>query len=888
MSSETLEILLVDDNEDHVELIRRAFVADDKAYNFSAVSSLGEARKLLKETTPALMIVDYRLPDGDGTELLPGSVEKLAFPIIVMTGQGDEQVAAASLKSGALDYIVKSDEAFSDMPHIVERTLRDWRHIVERRQAEEALVRSERRYRELYENSPLGYQSLGADGCIIESNPSLCRMLGYEREEVIGKWFGDFLTPESAEKFRARFPEFKAKGVVHAVPFDMAAKDGHKFPVEIDGRIGYDEKGCFKQTHCVILDVSERHKAEDALHNSEESLRNLVEADVNALVVHRDFRLVYINPAARKLFEVPECAAVPEVNVLDYVHPDYRNFTKLSTRRMLRTNKSPGVASILMVTPSGRQLDVEITSTLIMFEGQQTVLSVIRDVTGQKKAEAKIRTLSSSVEQASESIVITDKEGVIEYVNPAFSRITGYSEVEALGQNPRILNSGEHDVAFYEHMWDVLLSGNAWQGRIIDKKKDGNLYPALLTISPIVEESGEISHFVGVQQSLSEHEELEQQLHQAQKMEALGTLVGGIAHDFNNMLAGMVGNLYMAKKMSRDNPDVIQKLTNVEQLSRRAADMIQQLLTFARKDRVSMKPLLLTPFIKETIKFLKPSVPENITLHQDICTDALQIRGDGTQLNQVLLNLVGNARDALESVENPCIIVRLEAFRADEAFVKSRASFSTGDYAHLSVEDNGCGIPQHQIKHLFEPFFTTKEQGKGTGLGLAMVFGAVKTHGGFVEVDSIEGKGSRFHIYIPLLEEEEREVDPEPKAGIAAEGNGELILLVDDQEHIVETGQEVLESLGYRVLTAGDGQRAVEVFEAHREDIELVILDIVMPVMSGVRAAQQIRRISPQARIIFSTGYDRALQADMEQEIVLNKPFTIEKLSQLIQQQLKG
>jgi len=514
----------------------------------------------------------------------------------------------------------------------------------------------------------------------------------------------------------------------------------------------------------------------------------------------------------------------------------------------------------------------------------------MEDITERKHADDVVRKLSRAIEQAGESILVTDQDGIIEYVNPAFTKLTGYSAEEAIGQTPRLLKSGSQDAAFYEAMWKTLTSGKVWHGKVIDRKKDGCFYPAMLTISPIHDESGDITHFthfVGIQSDLSELEDLEQQFHQAQKMEALGTLVGGIAHDFNNMLASITGNLYLAKKKMRKNPDVIQKLVNVEDLSFRAADMIQQLLTFARKGRVSMKPLPFTPFIKETLKFLHTSVPENIDMRQDICSDDLQINGDGTQLHQVLMNLVNNARDALEGEDEPCITIRLEKLHTDDAFIETHAYFTVGDYAHLSVEDNGCGIPKHQIEHLFEPFFTTKEQGKGTGLGLAMVFGAAKTHHGFVEVDSSEGSGSTFHIYLPLLELKETASDSSQEEEVA-EGHGETILLVDDQLHIIETGREVLESLGYKVLTATDGRQAVDMFKARFEEIDICIFDIVMPIMGGDKAAQSIRRINPEVKIIFSTGYDKNLQSGMEHETVLNKPFSIIEMSHLIRRQLDG
>jgi len=351
----------------------------------------------------------------------------------------------------------------------------------------------------------------------------------------------------------------------------------------------------------------------------------------------------------------------------------------------------------------------------------------------------------------------------------------------------------------------------------------------------------------------------------------------------NNMLAGMTGNLYLLKKYVKTEPDALKKLENVEQLSFRAADMIQQLLTFARKSVVIMKEIPFATFINETIKLLRTSVPENITFKQDICSDRLIIEGDATQLHQVLMNLVNNARDAVEHVDAPSLTVSLDMFQPDAVFLETHDYFKAGSYAHLHVQDNGCGIPEHQLEHLFEPFFTTKEQGKGTGLGLAMVFGAVKTHHGFFDVESVEGAGSTFHLYFPLLQVEERVVTPQQDK-VYLEGHGELILLADDEQHIIETGQAVLEELGYRVLIARDGQQAVELFEAHSEDIDLCIFDVVMPVLDGDKAAKCIRLLNHDVKIIFATGYDQKRLENIAHEVILTKPFSIEDMSRVVRE----
>jgi len=538
----------------------------------------------------------------------------------------------------------------------------------------------------------------------------------------------------------------------------------------------------------------------------------------------------------------------------------------------------------------GSEFPAEMWFTAMELNGTPALQATVRDISKRKQSEHTLRKLSSAIEQAGESVIITDKSGIIEYVNPAFEKITGYSAAEAIGNTPRMLKSGNQDAAFYATMWKTIADGRVWHDKVIDKRKDGSFFPAMLTISPIRDEKDDITHYVGLTADLTEQDTLEQQFHQAQKMEAIGTLVGGIAHDFNNMLAGMTGNLYLAKQRVENDPDMLQKLDNVEQLSMRAANMIEQLLTFARKGIIRMKEMPLSPFIKETLKFLRASTPENIAMHTDICSDALPVRGDATQLHQILMNLISNACDAVEGVEEACITIRLETCKPDKAFTNAHPDAPAASYAHLSVADNGCGIPEHLHEHLFDPFFTTKEQGKGTGLGLSMVYGAVTSHHGVVEMQSALNKGSSFHIYLPLLEQQQASLLPASGQAEKAEGQGELILLADDERCVRETTAEVLEMLGYEVLQASDGLKAMELFKTRQNDINLAMLDVVMPHCGGMPLAENIRDIQPGMPVIFMTGYDKQHvlggNTPLPNSEILTKPVDFDALSRHIQQLL--
>ena len=370
-----------------------------------------------------------------------------------------------------------------------------------------------------------------------------------------------------------------------------------------------------------------------------------------------------------------------------------------------------------------------------------------------KKAEESLRLLSSSVEQAKEAISITDRAGVIEYINPAFTEVSGYSIEEVLGKKYSILRSEVESDSSFSEIGDAINSGNAWQGRVVNCTKGGLHYPSMMTISPILSEKGGITHFVAIQQSLKEHEELEARLQQSKKMEAIGTLVGGIAHDFNNKLAGMTGNLYLAKKRTAHLPDVVKNLDAVEMLSFRAAEIIKRLLIFARKDLVIMKPVPLLSLIRETVSSDEAAIAENISFIEETCEHELIVNGDTTQLQQVILNLLSNAEDAVAGIETPEIRLKVEPFAVDSNFSVAHPELKAKAFAHITVSDNGCGIKEEDRAHLFEPFFTTKGIEPGKGLGLAMVYGAAQQHEGVIEISNNSGPGVSVHIYLPLLQE---------------------------------------------------------------------------------------------------------------------------------------
>ncbi|MES0370809.1 MAG: ATP-binding protein [Mariprofundaceae bacterium] len=502
--------------------------------------------------------------------------------------------------------------------------------------------------------------------------------------------------------------------------------------------------------------------------------------------------------------------------------------------------------------------------------------------------EDKFRAIYNS---SPDTIMLLDEHGFLD-CNPATLKMFVCSSVEEfLGRHPSeysppVQSDGRDSREAADEKIATAYQTGSNLFEWMHQRANGEIFPAEVQLTLLKLKDGNLLQ--ATVRDMTKRKKLEAQLNQSQKMEALGTLVGGIAHDFNNMLAGMTGNLYLAKKKAQDNPEILKNLNSIEELSFRAADIIKQLLTFARKDIIRMERISLNSFINDKSMLLRTMLPENINVNQGICSDMLLINGDDTQLQQVLMNLVNNARDALDGMDDPCISIGLKAFHADDAFIKRYTYFKAGQYAHLTIEDNGCGIPKEHIEHLFEPFFTTKEPGKGTGLGLAMVFGSVKAHKGFIQMESFEGKGSICHIYIPLLET--KNIDDAPPQQKVARGRGETILLVDDESHILETGEKVLGSLGYRVLIAADGLEAVNLFSANQGEISLVIMDIVMPRLGGVKAVERIRKIRPDIKVIFSTAYDKDAtlpdRIPLNGSTILSKPYKLEDLSKIIRDNL--
>ncbi len=496
------------------------------------------------------------------------------------------------------------------------------------------------------------------------------------------------------------------------------------------------------------------------------------------------------------------------------------------------------------------------------------------------RVELEERTrLATAIEQAAEMIVITDTAGTIQYVNPAFERVTGYLRSEVIGRNPRILKSDRQDPAAIRELWATLGRGEVWSGHFTNRTKDGVLFEEDAVISPVRNAEGVVTNFVAVKRDTTREMRLEEQYRQAQKMEAIGRLAGGVAHDFNNMLELIIGYADLALEDLDAAHPVRDNLIHIRRAGERSADLTRQLLAFARKQAVQPRILDLNSSIEDMLKMLRHLIGEDIGIDWRPAAAALTVRMDPSQVDQVLANLCVNARDAIAGAGTIVIETGTAAF-TDE-YCTLHSGCLPGRYVVVSVRDTGCGMDQETAARIFEPFFTTKEAGKGTGLGLATVYGIVTQNQGFIQVDTAPGCGTTFRLHLPRYESP---VLPGPARVQAGSGRGdETVLVVEDEAAILGMLRAMLGDLGYTVLAASTPRQAIGLASEHGGRIAALVTDVVMPEMNGRELSAELAARWPGLRTLYMSGYSgNALDRHgmLEPGVqLLQKPFSKQELA---------
>ncbi len=641
------------------------------------------------------------------------------------------------------------------------------------------------------------------------------------------------------------------------------------------------------QRHIAELEeVTERQRrTEKALRESESLFRNLFEkhAAVKLVIDPVDGRIVDANEAASRFYgwsreelrrmKISDINTLPPAQVkieMERVRAQERVYFEFKHRRA-----------------DGAIRDVAVYSSKIESAGRDLLHSIIHDITERKRVEAERARLFTAIEQAGEVILITDPDGTIQYVNPAFTAVTGYSREEAIGRKPSLLKSGQQDRGFYQNLWGTITSGRVWQGRMVNKRKDGGLYTETATISPVMDSAGRILNFVAVKRDISEHlraeEEqarLQEQLRQAQKLESVGRLAGGVAHDFNNMLGIILGYGEIALGHLHQGDPLRESLEEIVKAARRSAALTRQLLAFSRKQTLQLEVLDLNHLVLNLEKMLRRLIGEDIDLELSLGHDIGRVLVDPGQIEQVILNLAVNARDAMPSGGR--LLIETAATQLDELYASRHPGVQPGDYVLLAVTDSGCGMSKEILAQIFDPFFTTKEKGRGTGLGLSTVYGIVKQSGGNIWVYSEPGRGTTFKVYLPQTKTSLEPTVAKPE-GIRPDGGSEHVLVVEDEEALRKLMGNLLSRLGYKVSLAANGGEALLLVEEQGLRPDLVITDVVMPNMSGKQLIDRLSRIHPHLKVLYMSGYtDNAIVHHGVLEPgtpFIQKPFTLERMA---------
>jgi PAS domain S-box-containing protein len=486
----------------------------------------------------------------------------------------------------------------------------------------------------------------------------------------------------------------------------------------------------------------------------------------------------------------------------------------------------------------------------------------ILDITERKQTATSLMRLDAAINTIDETIIITDTQGIIQYVNPAFERSSGYSSEEALGQSIHMLESGKHDQDFYKNMQQSVASGDIWKGLVVNKKKDGSLYDVEATLSWTRLADGTVSSFITVQRDVTRELKLEQQYRQAQKMEAIGALAGGIAHDFNNILAAIMGYTQIAIDTIQDRPATRKHLQAILKATDRAVSLVKQILTFSRKTEQETKPVMPKIVIKEALKLLRASLPSTIEIRQNIRSDSV-VMADPTQIHQVIMNLCTNAGHAMQE-RGGRLEINLDDIMLDAESAEQYPGLNPGPHLKLIVADTGSGIAPEIMDRVFDPFFTTKPHGEGTGLGLSVVHGIIQTCGGAISIQSAMGRGTAFEIYLPVIQAEPAVDEPQP--GPLPRGT-EMILFVDDEPMLVDISKKFLESLGYRVTVSTSSSDALRLFKKDPLSFDAVLTDYTMPHMTGIELAQKVMSISPGIPVLLCTGCTETITQQKAQAI---------------------
>ncbi len=655
----------------------------------------------------------------------------------------------------------------------------------------------------------------------------------------------------------------------------------------------------------IALDKSQiqGQELEKAIHEKQDSqtfLQSILDKTPDIIFrVDTKGKIIFINNAVRQYGLTPDVFL--DKKIINYIHPEDRIKAEKAFENPGTKDRPPrslelrvfsdikhSIASDRKKLQKGWRIfsteleDIYFDET-ISRKNYAGIQGIAKDISRAKYLEKQSNRLAVIVEQAADAIIITDTEGIVRYVNPKFESEIGYLKSEIIGETISVLSSDKHERGFYTELWTDIKKGNVWNGKIWNKKKNGNLILHDVSISPILNAEDKIIEFATIHRDITDQQKLEDRMRQSQKMEAIGTLAGGVAHDFNNILGAIIGYAELAQYDLEDENPAKESVHQILQAGQRAKDLAKQILLFSRRTEQEMVPVKITILIKEVVTLLMATLPSTIKIDLDFQSENRVVLANPGQIHQVLMNLCTNAAQALGDM-NGKITIKLDQFVLDQEVTLIYPELPIGNYLKLQVIDTGSGISSNDIDKIFDPFFTTKSRGEGTGLGLSVVHGILENHHGTIRVSSKLDMGTTFDIYLPILESDT--LYSTKSEVVINKGDGQ-ILFVDDEASLVEIGKKLLERHGYNVTPAFDGQEAWKIFSKNPDRFDVIITDKTMPKMTGIELSKQIHSIRPKIPILLSTGFSEEITIDQANTIgirqILNKPVISSELLTAIQ-----
>jgi len=746
--------------------------------------------------------------------------------------------------------------------------------------AKAALLESEGRFPDVIEKSGAAYFFIDMEGRFQDVNKAWLRLHKFDTaEEILGRHYST--TQVEADQAAARrivesLPT--QEGVTHG-EFRRRCKDGsvgwHTFsvsPVRRGGKVIGIEG--------LLIDITERKRAEEKLQESEARLRALFEGSVYAMGLAKDGIQIMVNPAYVEVFGYSDASEVVGHPLFRNIAPEERPRLQEFARRRSLGEPVPALYETRGIKRDGTVFEMAVGVSTYKLNNEVYSIAILRDITQRKVAEKKVREQAALLDNANDAICVTALDGTILYWNRGSERTFGWTGAEVL--NRRATDLIPQDLASTEALSAVLFNQGTWSGEWRHTTKGGGMVEVFTRLTLMRNEQGQPQSIFAISTDITEKKQIEAQFLRAQRLESIGALASGIAHDLNNVLTPILLGVPLLEGMINDEK-ARHLLGTIQSSAQRGAGMVNQVLTFARGVEGERLPLQPRQLIGDMMRFAAETFPKGIRVESDVAADALPILGDATQLHQALLNLCINARDAMPG-GGVLTLRAANVVLADEEAEKIPGA-QPGSFASLSVADTGTGIPPEIEAKIFEPFFTTKGLGKGTGLGLSTVLGIVHGHGGFVRHASKVGQGSTFELCIPATTTEQSavksaSVPPWPPA------HGECILVVDDEAAIGEVARQALVEFGYQVITARRGAEALSIFEERRQEIQLVLTDMVMPEMDGPTLVAALRALDRAVRIVGITGMSDTAGINAMKTLALSatlrKPFTIERLLAVI------